>query len=136
MRGFYTSVMGFRLHSEASFETETPTAGGEPTISFLTICELDTPLGRGGHPQMLVLIDHARHVFAKNRLIGRDPRRTTLNHLAFEIPPQSYEEEVQRLKQLGIEVSTAKFPGLNARAIFFADPEENALELISHYRSS
>ena len=38
-------------------------SGGDPTIAFLTIRPLDTPLGRHGHPQLLALIDSARALF-------------------------------------------------------------------------
>lgn len=85
---------------------------------------------------MLVLVDYARHVFAKNRLIGIDKQRTTLNHLAFEIPPDSYNDHLQRLTDLGIEVFESSLPDMNANAIFFSDPEGNLLELICHARCS
>ena len=132
MREFYSHVMGFRLHSEVSMETSIPDPDGEPTITFLTICKTDTPLGRGGHPQMLALIDYRRHVLATERLIGHDVTRSTLNHLAFEIPPESFDEHSRRLKELGIDLSFSDFPALNARAMFFKDPEGNVLELICH----
>ncbi|MCC7333626.1 MAG: VOC family protein [Pirellulaceae bacterium] len=132
MRDFYMNVMGFRLHSELSMETAVPDLCGEPTITFLTICETDTPLGRGGHPQLLALIDYRRHIHAKIRFVGHDVTRSTLNHLAFEIPPQSFYQHVERLQELGIDVTISEFPDMNARAMFFSDPEGNVLELISH----
>ena len=104
MRQFYQEVLGFELLSEACHETGlTPDPSGEPTIAFLTIKELDTPLGRHGHPQLLALIDYQRHVFAKGRFDGLEPRTSTLNHLAFEIPPDHYEVEKERLQTLGLE---------------------------------
>ena len=93
MRTFYTDVMGFRLHGEYSMESATHDPDGEATITFLTITDVDTPLGRGGHPQMLVLIDHRRHVHARKRLVGHDVTRSTLNHLAFEIATEDRELE-------------------------------------------
>lgn len=133
MREFYREVLGFRVLSEECHETgPEPDPGGEPTISFLVIQEVDTPLGRHGHPQLLALIDYRRHVFAKPRFDGHDPRRSTLNHLAFEIPPESYEEHKARLEALGLEPRLAVFPAMNARALFFNDPEGNLLELICH----
>ena len=130
MRGFYHRVLGFPIHSEASLEQEGPAdPDGEPTISFLTIKELDTPLGPL-HPQLLALIDYRRHVHARKRLIGHDVHRTTLNHLAFEIPPDSYDAHLARLKQLQLNPVESEFPAMNARAIFFKDPEGNTLELI------
>ncbi len=133
MRDFYMRVMGFPLHSEVSLETPEADPDGEPTITFLTVCQTDTPLGRGGHPQLLALIDFRRHVYAKARVTGHDVSRSTLNHLAFEIPPESFDEHVARFGELGIEVVFSEFPAMQARAMFFQDPEGNALELICHH---
>ncbi len=133
MRRFYEEVLGFQLFTEASHTTGwEPDPDGEPTIAFLTIKELDTPLGRHGHPQLFALIDYQRHVFAKGRFDGHEPTKSTLNHLAFEIPPESYEAEKARLEERGLEVTTTRFPKMNARALFFQDPEGNTLELICH----
>ncbi len=133
MRQFYQDVLGFKLLSQACHETGLiPDPSGEPTIAFLTIKDLDTPLGRHGHPQLLALIDYQRHVFAKNRFDGLEPRRSTLNHLAFEIPPDRYEVERERLRALGLEPEPTQFPDMSARALFFHDPEGNLLELICH----
>lgn len=129
MRDFYVNVLGFPVHSEASLESEQHDSDGDATITFLTIRELDSPLGRL-HPQMLVLIDYKRHIHARKRLIGHDVQRTTLNHLAFEIPFNSYSAHFQRLKDLGLNPVEAEFSAVNATAIFFKDPEGNALELI------
>ena len=133
LRDFYLQVMGFSLHSELSLETTVPDPDGEPTITFLTISETDTPLSRGGHPQLLALIDYRRHVHARTRFAGHDITRSTLNHLAFEIPPESFNDHAQRLSELGIDLSFSEFPSMNARAMFFKDPEGNALELICHH---
>ena len=133
MRDFYSNVLGFKLHGEACHENgPEPDPGGVPTITFLTIVDIDSPLGRHGHPQLLVLIDHQRHVFARSRLVGHDVTRSTLNHLAFEIPPDSYGDWQRRLTDLGLEPTTSEFPNMNARALFIKDPEGNTLELICH----
>lgn len=130
MREFYVNTLGFAVHSEISMETETRDPDGEPTISFLTISEHDTPLARAGHPQFLVLIDYKRHVFAKGRLVGHDVTRSTLNHLAFEIPGDSYGASKLWLESRDIGVTESVFPTFGARALFFNDPEGNTLELI------
>lgn len=133
MRDFYQEVLGFELLREACHETgPEPDAHGEPTIAFLTIKRVDTPLGRHGHPQLFVLIDFQRHVFSKERFDGHEPRRSTLNHLAFEIPPESYDTTRDRLGSLGLNPRPIAFPAMAARALFFTDPEENMLELICH----
>lgn len=133
VRDFYINILGFPLHSELSMENLDPDPDGDPTISFLTICQTDTPLGRGGHPQLLALIDYRRHVHARKRLVGHDVTQSTLNHLAFEIPPDSFDDHSKRLDELGIQLTFSDFPDMNARAIFFKDPEGNVLELISHH---
>ncbi len=133
MREFYRTVLGFELLSEACFETgPEPDANGDPTIAFLTFKQLDTPLGRHGHPQLLALIDFRRHIFAKGVFTGHDPAQSTLNHLAFEIPPETYEAHKQRLEGFGLSPREVKFPAMAARALFFNDPERNVLELICH----
>ncbi len=137
MKEFYQSVLGFEFHSEASHERGIEAdPDGEPTIVFLTIKRTDTPLDRVGHPQMLALIDYQRHVFARKRLTGHNVKETTLNHLAFEIPTESYQAHRDRLKQLGLEVTETQFPGMSAKAIFFKDPEGNVLEFICPVSSS
>jgi catechol 2,3-dioxygenase-like lactoylglutathione lyase family enzyme len=133
MRAFYEEVLGFELLSQASHTTGMePDPEGEPTIAFLTIRQTETPLGRNGHPELFVLIDYRRHVFAKTRFDGHEPRTSTLNHLAFEIPYENYEAERRRLEDLGLEPRPTVFEGMRARALFFQDPEDNTLELICH----
>ena len=130
MREFYVNVLGFPVHSELSMEAAEPDPDGEPTITFLTITDTGSPLSQGGHPQMLALIDYRRHIYAKRRLTGHDINSSTLNHLAFEIPPESYDAHLARLRKLELEPTEAEFPAVQAKAIFFADPEGNRLELI------
>ena len=132
MREFYKEVLGFELLSQACHTSVEPDPEGEPTIAFLTIRQTETPLGRNGHPELFVLIDYRRHVFAKTQFDGHEPRTSTLNHLAFEIPFERYEAERQRLEDLGLEPEPGVFDHMSARALFFWDPEGNRLELICH----
>ena len=133
MRSFYQETLGFPLLSESCHESETEVdPDGEPTICFLTITNVDTPLGHHGHPQLLALIDYQRHVYARSRLVGHDASRSTLNHLAFEIPPESYQAHRERLTALGLAPTESEFDSMRARALFFKDPEGNVLELICH----
>ncbi|MEM7230083.1 MAG: VOC family protein [Planctomycetota bacterium] len=132
MRAFYRDVLGFPVHSEACHDvSEIATPGGEPTICFLVVRESTSPLGRHGHPELLVLIDRERHVFAK-RFTGHNVAHSTLNHLAFEIPPDSAEWHRARLVDLGYEPVDTAFPAMQARAMFIRDPEGNSIELIWH----
>ena len=129
MRKFYSEVMGFELFSQSCHETEIGSNDGEPTICFLSIKPLDSPLGKH-HPQLLALIDHTRHLAATKRFKGHDVNQSTLNHLAFEIPSDSFDDHLARLTDLGLAPTTTEFPSMNAKAIFFQDPEKNSLELI------
>ncbi len=138
MREFYSNVLGFPLHSQATHEHppgQSKSETGEPTICFLKMADIDTPLGRNKHPQFLVLIDYQRHYFARQRLVGHDVSRSTLNHLAFEIPPGSYEAHKSRLEKLNLAPVESSFPNLEAQALFIKDPEGNVLELICNHPS-
>ena len=130
MRDFFQETLGFSLFKELSFSPDgSIVPNGEPTITFLTICELDTPLGRNSHPQCLVLIDYRRHPSGRP---GHDSSTSTLHHLAFEIPPVSYDWYLDRLSSLGLAPTEANFPDISARSLFFKDPEGNSIELICH----
>ena len=59
--------------------------------------------------------------------------KSTLNHLAFEIPPDLYDAERDRLEAFGLKPRLMQFPDMSAHAIFFYDPEGNELELICHH---
>ena len=124
MRRFYEGALGFEFHSQFP--------QSEPTIVFLTMRDRGTPLARGGHPEMLVLIDPARHPGTAGRFDGVEHRRSTLNHLAFEIDANEYAGARERLAELELAYTTEDFPHLRAKALFFSDPEGNMLELICH----
>jgi catechol-2,3-dioxygenase len=98
-----------------------------PKHVFLKAGELNSPLGRGGHPQLLVLFDRDAHLEIES---------TTLDHLAFEISLDEYESERARLQGLGLELVERTWSGeyawLRARSLFFDDPEGNTIEFIAH----
>ena len=121
-QAFYETVLGFQLHSQYPEE--------DPTIVFLTIKAVDTPLSQNGHPQLFALIDPHRHAPAKARFRGLDVTVSSLNHLAFEIAAEEYEAAKERLTGLGVSIYEERFPHMKAKAIFFRDPEGNTLEYI------
>lgn len=132
MRTFYQDVLGFSLVSEGNFEDPTnPT--GDPTITFLQIQPTETPLGKNGHPVLLALIDSARHASAKVKFQALRIESSTLNHLAFEISPETYDAHLLRLQELNLNPVEAEFPNMLAKALFFRDPEGNTLEFICHH---
>jgi catechol-2,3-dioxygenase len=115
MVAFYQEVLGLEI------------VRAYPTMVFLKAGELDSPLGRGGHPQLLVLFD---------RRVQLDISLTTLDHFAFEILLEQYPTERERLQQMGLEVTERIWQGeyawLRARSLFFDDPDGNTIELIAH----
>jgi len=112
---FYQEVLGLEI------------VRAYPTIVFLKAGELDSPLGRGGHPQLLVLFD---------RKVKLDIALTTVDHFAFEISLEQYQTERERLEQMGVELTERIWQGeyawLQARSMFFDDPDGNTIELIAH----
>jgi catechol-2,3-dioxygenase len=115
MATFYQEVLGLE------------TVRAYPKHVFLKAGELNSPLGRGGHPQLLVLFD---------REVPLDINLTTMDHLAFEIPLEQYEPERTRLQGMNLElverVWSGEYAWLRARSLFFDDPEGNTIELIAH----
>jgi len=111
---FYQEVLGLEI------------VRAYPTMVFLKAGELDSPLGRGGHPQLLVLFDRQAQL---------DIALTTLDHIAFEIPLEQFQAERERLQQRGLEVSERIWRGeyawLGARSLFIDDPDGNNVELIA-----
>ena len=112
---FYQEVLGLEI------------VRAYPTIVFLKAGELDSPLGRGGHPQLLVLFD---------RKVKLNIALTTVDHFAFEISLEQYPTERERLQQKGLELTERIWRGeyawLQARSVFFDDPDGNTIELIAH----
>lgn len=131
---FYCKILGFKIHSSVSLENSTPDPNGKPTIVFLTVRELDTPLGDGGHPQLLALIDFRRHVFTRTRMTALSFSQSPLNHVAFEVLPGTLDAHADRLASFQIEIKRMEFPALNASALFFSDPDGNTLEFIANSR--
>lgn len=104
-------------------------------LVFLKVTDLDSPLGESGrHPQLLALVDRGRHPWEwRGRPSGTaNPADSGLDHFAFEIPAGRYQAERERLEGYGLDVQTAHFPDMEARALFFKDPEGNVIEFLCH----
>ena len=111
---FYQEVLGLE------------TVRAYPTMVFLKAGELDSPLGHGGHPQLLVLFDRQAQL---------DIALSTFDHIAFEIPLEHFQAERERLQGQGLEVSERIWRGeyvwLGGRSSFLDDPDGNNVELIA-----
>ncbi len=113
MRDFYQEVLGFEV------------AQVGPNHVFLKIGDLPSSLGAIGHAQLLVLFD---------RETTPDTRVSSLDHLAFEIPPEDYPAELAKFQAKGMVLRERAWPDTldwRARSFFFHDPEGNVIELIA-----
>ena len=84
MSAFYRDLVGLEVFSEG------------PGHVFFRVAEAVE-----GHPQLIVLFDRDSKV---------DPATTTLDHLAFLIDVNDYENEWRRLEGFGIDVFPKEFP--------------------------
>ena len=128
MTKFYSEVLRFNFHSQYP--------DNDPTIVFLIITNIDSPLGHGGHPQLFALVDPKRHIHTRDSYLGLDNRRSSLNHFAFEIDEADFEKEKQLLETMGLDIRVTEFPHMRAKGLFFDDPEDNKIELICHISDS
>jgi catechol-2,3-dioxygenase len=107
MKAFYLDVVGLEVFSEDI-----------DGLVFFKIADLVE-----GHPQILGLFD---------RSIEVGQPTTTLDHFAFMIDAEDYEEERTRLESAGVTVFPKEFPHFHWRSLFFYDPEGNTVELVCY----
>lgn len=116
MRAFYTTVIGLEILKE--FEG----------ITFFRIAE-----GRGGHTEILGMFAESRPLPVPERSHGPvAPATTSLHHFALEIDAADYPHELERLRVLGVPVTTAIHAWCQWRSIYVRDPEDNVVELVCH----
>jgi len=114
MRRFYVDVLGL-----------TPIHESRRHI-FLKIAD-----GYGGHPQVVALFDSK----FEGVDVKPDVRRTTLNHVAFEISLESCDSEKRRLRKLGIRVNEQLHREAHWLSLYFRDPDGNQIELVAFDKS-
>jgi len=110
---FYTEVIGLDVLREF------------PGIAFLQVAR-----GHGGHTQTVGLFDASLpDPFGARR--GRvEHAATSLHHFALEIDQRDYQDELQRLQALGVELTTFEHRWCHWRSIYVKDPEGNVVELV------
>ena len=116
MIAFYQDVLGFEV--ENSY----------PTHAFLKVGELESPLGEIGHALILGLFDRQAEL---------DVNASTLDHLAFEIPSEYYDEALAGFQAREMVIRERSWPETldwRARSFFFRDPEGNVIEIIAANR--
>jgi catechol-2,3-dioxygenase len=119
LKRFYTEVIGLDVLQE--FEG----------MTFLKVAE-----GYGGHTQIIGLFQESMPV--PFQTAERDHvaiEHTSLHHFAFEIDQADYASELERLKALGMEVTTAEHRWCHWRSIYVKDPEGNIVELVCYDES-
>jgi extradiol dioxygenase family protein len=79
--------------------------------------------GVEGHPQTLVLFD---------RNVEVDHERSTIDHFAFVIGLEDYDDRRRQLERRGMEVWQKEFPRFHWRSLFIADPEGNTVEFVCY----
>lgn len=87
--------------------------------------------GFGGHTQVLALFDRS----ASSSYSAPDAKTSTIDHIAFEIPLAEFENELKRLRALGLEVETAEHAWVHWRSLYVTDPEGNQVELVCYDES-
>jgi extradiol dioxygenase family protein len=79
--------------------------------------------GVEGHPQALVLFDRGVEVTQES---------TTLDHIAFVIALEDYDERRRRLEAAGLEVTPKTFGLFHWRSLFVEDPDGNRVEFVCY----
>lgn len=106
MTAFYRDVVGLEVFSEG------------PGHVFFRVAEATE-----GHPQLLAL-------FERDVEVG--PATTTLDHFAFLIDLNDYDDQRHRLEESGVQVFPKEFPAFHWRSFFFTDPEANRVEFVAY----
>jgi catechol-2,3-dioxygenase len=114
MQRFYEQVIGLPLMTRF------------PNSAFFKIAD-----GYGGHAQVLALFDRCD----TPGYGGVDAKTSTIDHIAFEIPLSDFENELKRLRALGLEVETAEHAWVHWRSLYLTDPEGNQVELVCYDES-
>lgn len=104
---FYRDLLGFPVISPPHL----------PNV-FLKVAE-----GHAGIPQMIVLVPKSAEVKAK-------PSGFQLHHLAFEVPPDSFDPLQERLVAAGFSPRGGKHPVLASRTMYVDDPDGYEVEFI------
>jgi hypothetical protein len=90
-----------------------------------------------GHTQVLALFDQSIEPYGAEGRAGVEPRAetSTLHHLALAISRDSYKAEMERLQDLGLDVTTAGHAWAQWRSLYVNDPEGNVVEWVCFYPS-
>jgi catechol-2,3-dioxygenase len=113
MTRFYERVVNLELMRESG------------SVTFFRVAE-----GVEGHTQILALFDRSDAEGYGTFRPGR--RNPPLDHLAFAISRNDFEEEHQRLVDLGCDVSLSIHAWVGWRSMYVEDPEGNEVEWVCY----
>jgi catechol-2,3-dioxygenase len=111
MQKFYEDVVGLPLMSRVA------------NCAFFKVAD-----GFGGHTQVLALFDRSD----KPGYRAPDAATSTVDHIAFEISSADFEQELTRLKALGLRVEMADHAWVQWRSLYIHDPEGNEVEFVCY----
>jgi catechol-2,3-dioxygenase len=97
-----------------------------PNCAFFKIAD-----GYGGHTQVLALFDRSNSPDYR----GTTAATSTIDHIAFEISLSDFENELKRVRALGLQVETAEHSWVHWRSLYVNDPEGNQVELVCYDES-
>src|SRR5687767_246001 len=105
---FYRDVLGLQVISPQEFKGPVflQASGGKAYVTNMLVL---APAKPGSVP------------FAKPQ---------SLNHIGFEVDSETFDAEVARLQNLGLEVRFGKHPLFPSRTAYVSDPDGNEVELI------
>ncbi|HEU5383004.1 MAG TPA: VOC family protein [Ktedonobacteraceae bacterium] len=104
---FYRDLLGLEVISPPTL----------PNV-FLKVGE-----GRAGIPQMIVLVPKSAEIKAR-------PTGYQLHHLAFELPPETFDAQHTLLTAAGYQPRDGKHPVFASRTMYVDDPDGNEIEFI------
>jgi catechol 2,3-dioxygenase len=80
-----------------------------------------------GVPQQIVLIPRPPNI----EPVAATKEQRDLHHIGLEVPAEVYEQERQRLAQLGIPLRGGQHPFLPVEAFYLDDPDGNEVEIVA-----
>jgi catechol-2,3-dioxygenase len=88
--------------------------------------------GYGGHSQNLALFAMDERWLLEDKSTQLSPEMTTLHHIAFNVALEDFQNEKERLENLGLKVRASEHAWLHVRSLYFSDPEGNTLEFVCY----
>ncbi len=87
-----------------------------------------------GHPQLLAIFDKSKEYSGPNNIKpeNADAGAGTLHHFAFAMEKEQFEQEKERLQELGLDIRFADYREFGWHSIHFHDPDGNSVEFVCY----